>query len=128
TYAAGKVSQVDFFLSNSGTWTPQRRELYNYDGNSRLTHIQQDIYTGTWEVDNARDTFFYNGTAAFPDTMVRVAKIFPPNFTNVGKWGYEYLVDNSGRLTMETSLSWDGIGSWKQTNNQDSINNWYYGW
>ncbi|MBW7913564.1 MAG: T9SS type A sorting domain-containing protein [Taibaiella sp.] len=128
TYAAGKVSQINWFKSSGGSWTDDVRYIYSYDGNSRITVIQKDIYTGVWENDNGRDTFFYTGSSATPDTMIRIAKLFPPNFTNQGKWGYKYLPDGSGRMTEEVSISWDGISEWKQTNNQDSINNWYYNW
>ncbi len=128
TYSAGKISQVNIFSSSGGNWVNKDRYLHYYDGQGRRNLIQQDIYTSTWENDNGRDSFIYNGTGTYPDTMIRIGKIFPPNFTNIGKWGYKYLTATSGKMTEETSFSWDGTSSWRQANNQDTINHWYWGW
>lgn len=129
-YAAGKVSQVDNYKSDgSGGWTPLDRSIYTRDGQSRLILIHQDIYNGTaWEA-NQRDTMEYlaNNTSSNVDTMTSYAFLFG-SINNKGKWFYDYISKTDGRLTSETSLSWDGIGAWKQTDNQDSINKWYYGW
>lgn len=128
SYSAGRKSQVNNFSYSGGSWKDQNRYVYFYDGNARLTLIQQDIYTTTWENNNGRDTFIYNTTGMQPDSMIRTGIIFPPNFTNIGKWSYDYLTSGSDKMTQELSLSWDGTSTWKQTDGQDSINRWYWGW
>ncbi|MCB9047437.1 MAG: T9SS type A sorting domain-containing protein [Chitinophagales bacterium] len=129
TYAAGKISEVNTFKSSGSAWTPDTKNVYSRDGNSRLIQIKQDIYTGSaWEA-NRVDTNIYlaNNTTAFPDTAVAFAFLFG-NINNIGKWYYSYLSKTDGRYTNETSLSWDGTTAWRQTDGQDSINYWYYGW
>lgn len=124
TWVSGKITDVSTFKW-TGTWTGDTKSTYAYDGNSRLVTIKRDIYTGVWE-PNRVDTFIYAPTNGnYPDTMVRFS-YFLGNFTNEGKFAYKYLYD--GRPTELLTISWNGVDTWKQTNNRDSIDNWYYGW
>lgn len=124
TYTGGKITEVSTFTWKSGNWADDSKSIYAYDGNSRLMTVKRDIYVSAWE-PNRIDTFMYVSTNTLPDTMMRLGFQFG-GYVNQGKFAYKYLFD--GRLTELLTLSWDGISVWKQTNNQDSIDNWYYAW
>lgn len=125
TYTAGKATDVSTFKWNGSTWGDDTKSTYAYDGNSRLLTIKRDIYTGVWE-PNRIDTFMYlpANTTPYADTIMRISYLLG-SFNNEGKFAYEHLSD--GRPTQLVTMSWDG-SAWKQTNNQDSIDNWYYDW
>lgn len=125
TYAGGKISDVSTFKWNGSTWGDDTKSTYAYDGSSRLLTVKRDIYTGVWE-PNRIDTFIYlpSNTSAYHDTMMRISYLLG-SFNNEGKFAYKRLTD--GRPTELVTMSWDG-SAWKQTNNQDSIDNWYYDW
>lgn len=126
TYGAGKRSQQNTYKWSGGTWTDDVRNVYSYDGQSRLVLDQQDIYTGSWEANQKDSSIFISGnTTAYRDTLLSLAFSFG-NYINKGKWGFSYLPD--GRMTQLFSLSWNGTDKWQQTDNQDSIDTWYYGW
>lgn len=127
TLAAGKPSQMNRYTWTSGAWKDQTRNVYTRDGSSRLLLDNQDIYNGTaWE-QNQKDTSLYitGNTTQYRDTLMSLAFTFG-NYINKGKWGFQYLPD--GRMTQQYSLSWDGVSVWKQTDNVDSIEKWYYDW
>lgn len=125
TYAGGKIADVSTFKWNGSTWGDDTKSTYAYDGSSRLITVKRDIYTGVWE-PNRIDTFMYlpSNTTAFHDTMMRISYLLG-SFNNEGKFAYQRLYD--GRVTELQTMSWDGT-AWKQTNNQDSIDNFYYNW
>lgn len=126
TIAAGKITKVETFKSVSSVWQPEAQYFYEYDGNSRLIKIRQDIYfNGNWD-ENGLDTFMFNAgnTTAFHDTMMTLGFSFG-NIFNKAKNGYERLPD--GRMTSMNSLSWNNT-AWVPTDNQDSIKKWYYGY
>jgi len=127
TIAAGKPSEMHKYTWTSGAWKDQTWNKYTRDGSSRLLLDYQQIYGGSaWE-DNQKDTSIYiaGNTTQFRDTLVSLAFTFG-NYINKGKWSFKYLPD--GRMTEQFSLSWDGVSVWKQTDNVDSIEKWYYDW
>ncbi|HEY9178006.1 MAG TPA: T9SS type A sorting domain-containing protein, partial [Flavipsychrobacter sp.] len=124
TYTTGRITDVSTYKYSGGNWLDDTKSTYAYDGNSRLLTIKRDIYVSVWE-PNRIDTFIYvPSNSNYADTMVRYS-FFLGNFLNDGKYAYKRLYD--GRPTELLSMSWDNT-QWKQTNNQDSIDNWYYNW
>lgn len=124
TYSAGKKSVQNTYTWTGSAWKDQTENTYTYDGNSRLIRAKQRIYVSAWE-DNQIDTFMFNpgNTTANVDTSISLAFSFG-NYLNKGKWGFRY---ENNKLVEMTSYSWDNT-KWTQTNNQDSIERWYYGW